>query len=109
MKRVILLIVDGWGVGAQEDAEEYGDQLAHTMGHVSETTMLKLPNFQKMGLGNIIKLASIPPATGQLLVTNFASYHVKTQQLGTGNLQNNLEKAFPLPKCSQKLIHSFCQ
>ena len=48
MKRVVLLVIDGWGVGAQEDAEKYGDQSAHTMGHVSEITMLKLPNFQKM-------------------------------------------------------------
>lgn len=114
MKRVILLIVDGWGVGAQEDAEEYGDQLAHTMGHVSETTMLKLPNFQKMGLGNIIKLASIPPASAP--VTSYG----KLRELSSGKDSTTghwelagiiLEKAFPtypngFPK---KLIHSFCQ
>ena len=66
MKRVILLIVDGWGIGAQEDAIEYGDQLAHTMGHVSEETMLRLPNFEKMGLGNIATLASIPSTSSHI-------------------------------------------
>jgi len=66
MKRVILLIVDGWGIGAQEDAIEYGDQFAHTMGHVSEETMLRLPNFEKMGLGNIATLASIPPTSSPI-------------------------------------------
>lgn len=114
MQRVILLIVDGWGVGAQEDAVEYGDQLAHTMGHVSETTMLKLPNFQKMGLGNIIKLASIPPVSAPI-----ASYG-KLCELSSGKDSTTghwelagivLEKAFPtypngFPKT---LIHSFCQ
>ena len=51
MKRVVLLVIDGWGVGAQEDAEKYGDQSAHTIGHVSEITMLKAPKFSKDGLG----------------------------------------------------------
>ena len=51
MKRVVLLVIDGWGVGAQEDAEKYGDQSAHTIGHVSEITYAKAPKFSKDGLG----------------------------------------------------------
>lgn len=59
MSKLILLIVDGWGVGAQEDAHEYGDQQANTMLHVSEHTHVKLPNFERMGLGNLLSLPSV--------------------------------------------------
>jgi len=113
MKRVILLIVDGWGIGAQEDAIEYGDQLAHTMGHVSEETMLRLPNFKKMGLGNIATLASIPPTSSPI-----ASYgKLREKSSGKDSTTGHWElagivldapfptypKGFPL-----ELIQSFC-
>lgn len=60
MGNVYLIIIDGLGVGAQEDASEYGDSDMNTLGHVSEETGVKLPNLQKMGIGNIIPLASVP-------------------------------------------------
>ncbi|REL33564.1 phosphopentomutase [Rhodohalobacter sp. SW132] len=61
MKRVVLLVIDGLGIGAQEDADQYGDSLADTLGHVSEISECELPNFAKLGLGNIKPLASVPP------------------------------------------------
>lgn len=61
MARCFLVIIDGLGIGAQEDAEEYGNEDAHTLGHVSEITKCKLPNFEAMGLGNIEPLESIKP------------------------------------------------
>lgn len=59
MGNVYLIIVDGLGVGAQEDAGLYGDESMNTLGHVSEQIGVKLPNLEQMGLGNIIPLASI--------------------------------------------------
>lgn len=59
MGNVYVIVVDGLGVGAQEDAAEYGDENMNTLGHVSEETGVKLPNLQKMGIGNIIPLASV--------------------------------------------------
>lgn len=59
MSRFILLVIDGLGIGAQEDADQYGDSNADTLGHVSDVTGCKLPNFEKMGLGNIKPLQSI--------------------------------------------------
>lgn len=59
MSNAYVIVVDGLGVGAQEDASEYGDESMNTLGHVSKETGVKLPNLQKMGLGNIIPLASI--------------------------------------------------
>lgn len=60
MGNCYLIIIDGLGVGAQEDAELYDDVGMNTLGHVSEETNIRLPNLAKMGIGNIIPLASIP-------------------------------------------------
>jgi len=61
MGNAYVVVIDGLGVGAQEDAEEYGDAGTNTLAHVCEETKCRLPNLQKMGLGNIIPLASVPP------------------------------------------------
>lgn len=57
-----LLIIDGLGVGAQEDAGAFGDHGTNTLGHVCSVTGCTLPHFQRLGLGNIIPLDSVPPA-----------------------------------------------
>lgn len=59
MARVFLVIVDGLGVGAQEDAHLYGDENADTLGNVSRISKAKLPNFEVLGLGNIRELATV--------------------------------------------------
>lgn len=61
MGNVYLVIVDGIGVGAQEDADQYGDAGANTLGHVSAVTRCRLPNLEKLGLGNIIPMDSVAP------------------------------------------------
>ncbi|HYW35580.1 MAG TPA: phosphopentomutase [Balneolaceae bacterium] len=59
MGNFYVIVIDGLGVGAQEDAAEYGDEGENTLGHVCEATRCRLPNFQQLGLGNIIPLASV--------------------------------------------------
>lgn len=59
MGNIFLIIIDGLGVGAQEDAHLYGDEKMNTLAHVSAQTKCKLPNLEKMGIGNIIPLDSI--------------------------------------------------
>lgn len=54
MKRVILMVMDSMGVGEEPDAEQYGDLGANTLLHAAENTEgFKIPNLQKLGLGNI--------------------------------------------------------
>ncbi|MBO6795150.1 MAG: phosphopentomutase [Balneolaceae bacterium] len=60
MKNCYLIIIDGLGVGAQEDAHEYGDVGMNTLGNVSAQIGVELPNLAKMGIGNIIPLESVP-------------------------------------------------
>lgn len=53
MKRVILIVLDSVGIGAQPDAKEFGDCGAHTLGNINAARKLALPNMISMGLGNI--------------------------------------------------------
>ena len=54
IKRVILIVLDSVGIGELPDAEVYGDKGANTVGHISDVIdNFRLPNLQKLGLGNI--------------------------------------------------------
>ncbi len=55
-----LIIVDGLGVGAQEDAYLYGDDGTNTLGHVCSVSKCSLPNLGRLGIGNIIPLDTVP-------------------------------------------------
>ncbi len=70
MRRVILLIMDGCGVGAAPDAAQFGDfgvNEPNTLGHLAEAVGgLYLPNLQRLGLGNILPLKGVPPAQSPL-------------------------------------------
>lgn len=53
-KRVILIILDGLGVGALPDAREYGDEGSDTLGHIAEAVGgLTLPHLERLGLGRL--------------------------------------------------------
>lgn len=66
IRRVILLVMDGCGVGAAPDAAQYGDygeNEPNTLGHLAEAVGgLHLPRLQRLGLGNILPLRGVPPA-----------------------------------------------
>ena len=53
MRRVILTVLDGVGVGALPDAALYGDVGANTLAHVVAAASPALPNMAKIGLGHI--------------------------------------------------------
>src|SRR5256714_15155926 len=59
--RVLLIVLDGAGMGAMPDAPEWGDAGADTFGHILESHPVRLPNLQQYGLGNIRPLESMPP------------------------------------------------
>ncbi|WP_226535032.1 phosphopentomutase [Fictibacillus halophilus] len=53
-KRTFLIVMDSVGIGEAPDAEKFGDKGAHTLGHIAEhMNGLKVPNLEKLGLGNI--------------------------------------------------------
>ncbi len=54
MKRAIVLIMDGVGIGALPDAASYGDENSNTLVNLAERVNgLHLPTFEKLGLGNV--------------------------------------------------------
>lgn len=57
-KRVFVVVIDAWGVGALPDAAEYGDsQNCNTMGNIDrQADSIHLPNLERLGLGNILPL-----------------------------------------------------
>jgi phosphopentomutase len=56
----LTLVLDGVGIGAQPDADRYGDAGAHTLGHVCATQRPHLPHLARLGLGAIAPLAGVP-------------------------------------------------
>ena len=53
MKRVVLIVLDGAGIGELPDAGAYGDVGSDTLGHVLSSQKPDLPNLSALGLGNI--------------------------------------------------------
>jgi phosphopentomutase len=62
-RRAIILVLDGVGIGAAADADDYGDVESDTLGNLAHAVGgLDLPNLQKAGLGNISRLEGMLPA-----------------------------------------------
>jgi len=59
-QRVLIIVLDGVGIGALPDAAEYGDQATATLQHVGRCVGgLTLPTLQKLGLGRIEPIAGV--------------------------------------------------
>ncbi|MEM4724765.1 MAG: hypothetical protein QXP01_07110, partial [Candidatus Hadarchaeum sp.] len=67
IERVILIILDSVGIGALPDAHLYGDEGSDTLGNMARALGgLHLPNFQKLGLGNVHSILGVPAALAPL-------------------------------------------
>jgi phosphopentomutase len=63
-RRVVLLVLDGVGVGAAADAAAYGDEGSNSVGNTARAVGgLCLPNMGMLGLGNICSIEGVPPVT----------------------------------------------
>ena len=78
-KRIVVIVLDSVGIGELPDAKEYDDEGSNTLGNMAEYLGgLKLPNLEKYGLGNIIKIKGISP------ITNPEAYYGKMAELSKG-------------------------
>jgi len=65
--RVLLIILDGVGIGALPDAADYGDEGSNTLANLASAFGgLDLPNLERLGLGNISPIAGIEPQEAPL-------------------------------------------
>ena len=53
MKRIFLIVLDSFGIGALPDAHRFGDTGSSTLGSVARSEKLQIPSLIKCGLGNI--------------------------------------------------------
>ncbi len=61
-RRAVILILDGVGCGAAPDSTTYGDLGSDTIGNVARAVGgLRLPNLQRLGLGNLSVIAGVDP------------------------------------------------
>ena len=61
--RVIIIVLDSVGVGELPDAYKYGDEGSNTLANTAKAVRgLNLPNFQRLGLGNIIDVEGVEPS-----------------------------------------------
>ncbi|GAK39944.1 phosphopentomutase [Paenibacillus urinalis] len=78
-KRICFIVLDSVGIGALPDAPEFGDEGAHTLGHILEKVPhVKLPNMQKLGLGNIAEIPPLDP------VDKPQAYYGKMKEVSAG-------------------------
>ncbi len=52
-RRIFLIVLDSVGIGAMEDAEEFGDAGCNTLRSASRSSRFRLTNMEKLGLFNI--------------------------------------------------------
>ncbi|SCH83502.1 phosphopentomutase [Romboutsia sp. Marseille-P6047] len=77
--RVFLIVLDSVGIGELEDAKEYGDVGANTLCNLANKVGgIKLPNLQKMGLGNIACIKGVEKVKDQI------AYSTKCGELSKG-------------------------
>ena len=61
-KRIFLIVLDSFGIGAAPDAADFGDAGADTLGSINATGQLNIPHLTKLGLGNIDGVTAVPAA-----------------------------------------------
>jgi phosphopentomutase len=63
----IVIILDGIGVGALPDADDYGDAGSDTLAHTAAVVGgLTLPNLRAMGLGNLHQITGVSPVAAPI-------------------------------------------
>lgn len=62
VEKVVVIVLDGVGIGELPDADRYNDRGSNTLGNLAEKLGgLDLPHLQKLGLGNIAPIKGVDP------------------------------------------------
>ena len=66
MKRIFLIVLDSFGIGAMPDAEQFGDMNVNTLAACATSDALHIPNMIAAGLGNIDGVSCLPKTDAPL-------------------------------------------
>lgn len=97
-RRVCLVVLDSAGIGEMPDAAAWGDAGADTLGNILKSREVRLPNLQKLGLGDIRPLNGVPAATSPIGSYGKCTLKSNGKDTTTGHWEMAgivLEKAFP--------------
>ena len=87
MKRATIIVIDSMGIGAIDDACEYGDDLTcNTLCNLAQKTGgLNVPNFEKLGLGNIKDIKGVAQNSNPLADFGIMKMKSKGKDTTTGH------------------------
>lgn len=97
-RRVCLVVLDSAGIGEMPDAGAWGDAGADTLGNILRSREVRLPNLQKVGLGNIRPLNGVPVEASPIGSYGKCTLKSNGKDTTTGHWEMAgivLEKAFP--------------
>lgn len=116
VKRAIIVVIDSMGIGAMPDCKEYNDVLeCNTLKNVAEFCKgLKLPNMEKLGLGNIQECCGVNKISNPIAQYGTMAEKSKGKDTTTGHWEMAglvLDKPFDtFPKgFDNDLIHEFIE
>ena len=66
MKRIFLIVLDSFGIGAMPDSESFGDVGVNTLASCARSEKLHIPNMIAAGLGNIDGVSCLPKTDAPL-------------------------------------------
>ena len=66
MKRIFLIVLDSFGIGAMKDSESFGDVGVNTLASCATSPKLHIPNMIAAGLGNIDGVSCLPKAAAPI-------------------------------------------
>ena len=84
--RMHLIVLDSVGIGAAPDANNFvnagvPDGASDTLGHISKTVGLNVPNMAKLGLGNIPREQALKTVPAE---SNPTGYATKLEEVSLG-------------------------
>ncbi|MCA9973959.1 MAG: phosphopentomutase [Anaerolineales bacterium] len=100
INRMVVVVLDSVGIGEAPDAAVFGDVGSHTLGNTARAVGgLRLPNLERMGLGNIAILQGVVPQTAPTAVYGRLQEVSAGKDTTTGHWELMgvpLERPFPL-------------
>ncbi len=95
MRRIFIIVLDSFGIGASADAEYFGDKGANTLGHIADSCFqnkanigrygpLKIPNLNRLGLGKAAQASSGQYPHGMDSNDNIIGAYAYASELSSG-------------------------
>ena len=99
-ERIVWIVLDSVGIGAMPDWAAFGDpEPSDTLGNIARTRPLHLPNFARLGLGNIKPIPGVPASPAPLAAYGRCALASPGKDTTTGHWEMagiQLAKPFPL-------------